>query len=82
MIVESILCYESEIWIISSEMKYQLKVVEMDYLRCSVKVSKQQSVKHKYLIYVMLEEKNYSDIHGMRGPEKYFIEQISIKKNS
>lgn len=43
-LVESVLCYGSEIWVMNADLERRLKATEMDYLRRSARVSRLQRI--------------------------------------
>lgn len=43
-LVESVLCYGSEVWVLNADLERRLQAVEMDYLRRSARVSRIQRI--------------------------------------
>ena len=60
-LVESVLCNNSEVWVVNAEYKRKLLAVEMDYLRRSAGVSRLQRIRNQEIRRRMKAEENVID---------------------
>lgn len=60
-LVESVLCYNSEVWVVNAKYKQKLLAVEMDYLRRSAGISKLQRIRNHEIRRRMGAEENVID---------------------
>jgi hypothetical protein len=67
VMVESTLCYGSEIWTINAETKRRLNAVEMDYLRRSARVSRFKHIKNEEIRRRMIAGETVNDRMELRS---------------
>lgn len=78
--VESVLCYGSEVWTLKAENLRKLNTVEMDYLRRSAGISKMEHIPNQEIRNIMHAEETVVDRIQIRGL-KWFGHLLRMDEN-